>query len=374
VGVILFEMLSGRRPFSGDWDELYKAKQGSVPSPGTFKPGALRDLSQLCVALLHPRPEARPTGAQIIQQLEGLAPADLAPNVPRSPDNTGIGRLGLLPTLQQAFSETQAGHPVVIHLVGQAGEGKTTLAQHFLRELKSKDAVVLAGQCSERVSVLYPGLDTLVDALSNYLQKLKPSAVDAVLPRDVGALVRVFPVLGRAALVSAAVEDKLIFYDAQDLQQRALRALSELLGRIADRVPLAIFVDNFQWADEASAQLLAELVSPPNFARILLLAAYRTQGADAIPAIAALCRAPHRKLNLNEFTKSEAEEILRRNVRSLNRFSPGGKKAAGKSHPGSPLPKRAQRIVAGQLPRPTRPRWGDRALMASWLGGAPLEL
>jgi hypothetical protein len=61
---------------------------------------------------------------------------------------------------------------------------------------------VLAGRCHEREQVPFKTLDTLIDALTTALLKLDPDELTALLPRDIGALARLFPVLRRVPAIA----------------------------------------------------------------------------------------------------------------------------------------------------------------------------
>ena len=135
--------------------------------------------------------------------------------------------------------------------------------------------MVLQGRCYERESVPFKALDSVMDALARHLAELPPERVDAVLPRDAAALTRMFPVLGRvAAFRGAPVREA---KEAQELRRRAVQGLRELLGRMSDRAPVVVVIDDAQWGDDDSAQVLDEVLRPPTRPRVLLVVVARAE-------------------------------------------------------------------------------------------------
>ncbi len=293
VGVMLYQALTGTLPFVGLPLKVLVDKQHvEPPAPQELCGGVPDDLNRLCTELLHRDRELRPVGAEIRRRLGGLSAPDPGaasrPPRPVSPSTRGVffGRERHMAALMSSFETARSGRAAVAYVHGTSGMGKSLLAHRFL-EMLGRDAVVLSGRCYERETVPYKALDGIVDALSEHLRGLDLREVDAVLPVEVRALARLFPVLDRVAAVARFSPRHREIADLQELRRRAALALRELLTRLAVRRPLVLWVDDLQWADVDSAALIEELLRPPTPPPLLLIAGYRSDDASS-PFVTAL--------------------------------------------------------------------------------------
>ena len=166
--------------------------------------------------------------------------------------------------------------------------GKSAIVRQFLDGLANERVVVLEGRCYERESVPYKAFDSVIDALTRHLLQLRSAEQAALMPRDVSALARLFPVMDRVPAVADAPRRATEGADAQQVRKRAFVALRELLARLGDRHPLVVFIDDLQWGDADSAALLRELTAPPDPPRMLLVLAFRSEDVATNTALAQL--------------------------------------------------------------------------------------
>lgn len=167
--------------------------------------------------------------------------------------------------------------------------GKSALVQRFTDGLvESGSAMVLSGRCYERESVPFKALDSLMDGLTRNLRALPSNKVEALLPVEIPALARVFPVLSRVEEVVAFPRRAFEIPDPQEVRRRAFAAFRELAQRIVDRRPLVLWIDDLQWGDVDSVAMLSELLRPPQPPPFLLILSYGAEEATASPFLLAL--------------------------------------------------------------------------------------
>ena len=131
VGVMLYQALTGRKPFHGSSLEVLRRKQIERPVPPSEITSVVSaQLNDLCLKLLERDPLKRASHADIVR----LAYPDGSVQVRESPSSPFVGRNEPLRGLSGAYAAAEDG-PVLVHLCGPSGIGKTVLLREFMRHL-----------------------------------------------------------------------------------------------------------------------------------------------------------------------------------------------------------------------------------------------
>ena len=173
---------------------------------------------------------------------------------------------------------------------------------------------MLSGRCYENESVPYKALDGVVDHLSRHLASLSRADAEVLLPPDLSALTRVFPVLLQVPAIADLRGTQSGIADPFALRRRAFDALRELFRRVAARRPLVVCIDDLQWADADSVVLLEELLQPPGTPPLLTLLSFRSEETADKPFLQSfLQRAGHdiwSAIQLEPLTPGEAQALV----------------------------------------------------------------
>jgi len=321
VGVMLFEALTGELPFAGPPLAVLRAKlECRPPRAAERAAGVPRDLDDLCAALLDVDPAARPNGAEVIDRLLGTAssaPAAGASATAATVRPIFVGREAELRRLNDAFAVTGGGALQVAVIEGDPGIGKTELVQEFLRTLElAERPVVLRGRCYEQEHVPFKAFDGVMDSLSHRLKAMDDVAAASLLPPRPQLVVDLFPVIRRVPAVARVVPMAPRIGPAAQARSSALDELRLLFAAIAESSRLVLFLDDVQWADEASLSLLERLLGGAAPPAMLLIIARRCPppgGADPLASLLARAALGERliRLELAPLAAGDAEALCR---------------------------------------------------------------
>jgi DNA-binding CsgD family transcriptional regulator/tetratricopeptide (TPR) repeat protein len=190
-----------------------------------------------------------------------------------------IGRSAELDRLAQARSRAVAGESRVVIVAGEAGIGKSRLVEAFVAGVASDGGRVLSGGC---LALGTGGLPyaPFVEAFRALLRDVDPGALPALLGPSRGELARLMPEIrarpDRTDRDPAPDDPTRGGSDERFAQVRLFELVLGVLERLARVAPLTLLVEDLQWADASTQDLLAFLVRNLRDDRILLIATVRT--------------------------------------------------------------------------------------------------
>src|SRR5215207_5531785 len=192
-----------------------------------------------------------------------------------------IGRAEELARLESIIAAVEAGRSATLLLVGEGGAGKTRLARAAAEAAARRGFAVAEGRAySVESGVPYA---VFADALAPTLRRLDAAALNVLTRGAAGELVHIFPGLLSASHPERGASGE----SASEAKARLYWTFVQLLGRLAARQPLLLLLDNLQWADAASLELLhfvaRQAHAPGLGGRVLIVGTYND--ADAVPAL-----------------------------------------------------------------------------------------
>ncbi len=245
--------------------DLVRAMAGRR-SPHTFSPRGALQLKGL--------PEPLDTLEVAWEPLDDVeAAARTMPPPPRleiEPATGVIGRVTEAALMADAFKRVTAGEGREVVLVsGEAGIGKTTLATQGARAAFDAGAVVLLGRCDEDLGAPY---GPFVEAIAHYVTHAAEETLRTHVQSLGGELARIVPALRQRLGELPAPQSA----DPDTERYLLYNAVVGLLGQVCEHTPLVLVLDDLQWADKPSLQLLRHVVANTTSLRLLVVGTYRS--------------------------------------------------------------------------------------------------
>lgn len=297
LGVSFYRMLTGVLPFNAadpmEWVHCHIARKPVAPAERCGSVPA--QISDIVMKLLAKTAEERyQTAAGLGHDLRRcLTEWEKQSHIGRfslgerdAPDRLLIpeklyGRQREVKTLLTAFDRIVAGGaPELVVVAGQGGIGKSALVAELHRALLPSRGLFASGKFDQlKRDIPYASLAQALQGLIRPL--LGKSEADLAPWRS--ALIAAFGPNG--ALMATLVPELEILIGPQppatelsprDAQRRFQLALRRLLAVFArPEHPLALFLDDLQWLDAATLDVLEDLLTQPELKHLLLVGAYR---------------------------------------------------------------------------------------------------
>lgn len=180
-----------------------------------------------------------------------------------------VGRDAELQKLGDAFERARAGHRQLCFVIGEPGIGKSTLVRTFVASLDAGSVIVGRGGCFEQHGTPEPYF-AIIEALGMLTRSAHGAALCTVLARCAPTFVAQLP-----HLISEEQLVEVTRRAAFGNEARQLRELSEAIEAMCAQKPLVLVLEDLQWSDVATIDLLSLLGQRQERAKLLIIATTR---------------------------------------------------------------------------------------------------
>ena len=173
------------------------------------------------------------------------------------------GRARELSELVGAFRAASTGHAGAVLVGGDAGVGKTSLVGELVRQARREDAVVLIGNAVDIADA--PPFWPVLSALRTAMRSRPDDEVGAMLSQWL---------------------ERLPSSRGEGPPVRLLDLLHQMITDLAELRPVVLVIEDLQWADRSTRDLVAYLIAILTHEPVLVVATFRTDSPGRTPDLA----------------------------------------------------------------------------------------
>jgi len=218
-----------------------------------------------------------------------------------------VDRAAEIETLQTLWKQAQVDEGALVLVSGEGGVGKTRLVEEFVVQAELEGAYVARGQCMEGSYIAYRPWREALRVLTRYVEGTDQARRKM---RQVGpVLATVLPELWERDCMQGLARPV-------DLEPSAARlrlndAMVRMLGAAAELRPTVIVIEDAQWADEASLELLRFLARSCGQMRLLICVTHRDDEGGPAQSLAELAGDRVERIPLRRLPPEDATDLVR---------------------------------------------------------------
>ncbi|KZM42017.1 hypothetical protein OA92_12315 [Marinomonas sp. SBI22] len=321
LGVTLFEMLTNQLPFiSKDPIQLIHSHLSQLPpSPTSLNINVPKVISNIVLKLMAKTGDERYQSTfglkadlkSCIDQLENqqeLADFDIAKQDIRSNfqvTQTVSGRTKEAEKLNNAFNKASIGASSLLLVTGYAGTGKSSLVNEVHKNVVAKHGHFISGKFDQYSrDIPYFAFSQAGNQWVNQIlsqdEKVVSQWREALTLALGNSLKLISNLIPSLALIFDEVPEPDVIRGSES-QSRFNSALKIFFQTICHKhSPIALFLDDLQWADSASLNLIETILSDEDSNHLLIIGAYRENE---------ISKAHPLNLTLNEIGKTDKDIV-----------------------------------------------------------------
>ncbi len=277
LGVMLYEWLTGRLPFTAEDPVAVISQHLYAPlvPPHIYATQITPELEDLVLRLLSKDPADRPQSASAVEQILSGLGSGQASDLPVNPiyrlDRFVRGKLvGREKELEQGraiWHQVLTGSSQVLLVSGEPGIGKTRFTRELIANATISGGRCLVGECFSESGAPYEPLVPMIRETMGEGAKIKlnlPGYVVSDLAKITPGLEWLQPETSPRQVLDALAEQQHIF--------ESIFTWADALSRLN---PLLLFFDDIHWGDSATLLMIRHLAHRLENQRVMIILSYR---------------------------------------------------------------------------------------------------
>ena len=286
LGIMLYEMVTGRPPFVGDDSVSIIGQHINTPpvSPTWHRANLPPALETLILQLLEKDPQKRPASATVVlQALESIEagkiskePSEVIVATAENPlyRRVFVGREAELKQLQAAFDGAISGQGALMMVVGEPGIGKTEVCHQLSTYVTLRGSRTLVGHCYEEGSLSLPYL-AFVEALRSYVLSREVKDLREELGTGAADVARIVSEIREKLKVKPRLKG-----DPEEERYRLMQAVTGFLSNAATVQPILVVLEDLHDSDKGTLDMLTHVSRHLSGTRLLIVGTYRDVEVD----------------------------------------------------------------------------------------------
>lgn len=299
LGILLYRIITGRLPFEGnDINTIIHQHIAVRPTlPSRYNPGIPPSLDAVIMKLLEKEPENRYQSARGLEADIRKIRSGATDFIPGQEDRhirltfktRMVGREKEFTILKNFFYSAKKSRGDLVVIRGESGLGKTRLMEEFRRHVITEKGVTVAAKCFQgHAKIPYGAIYEAMGDYYSFFVSLPPDArkkISSTVSEHIGELGEIIIKINPLMKEIVGSCPPLVELKSNRESRRFHMVAASFLASLAHASsPMALLLDDVQWLDNGSIDVLSELIPMLHQLPFVIVASFRKDAADINPS------------------------------------------------------------------------------------------
>ena len=234
-------------------------------------------------------------------------------------DKTIIARDTQIKAVKECFDFVDQGESAVCAIAGNPGVGKTFLVENVIKDIGFNRVTYICGKFKQNDNKPLNTISEIIEQMVKHLLTLSPNQLNNtknILEKELGTNIGIITSMCPYSKKLLGHHKPINIEYYEKLKYRIINTCNDFISTVSNVLfPLVLFVDDIQWADKLSLNILKILSKDIEFLNMLLIVAYRDNEKKSIKKVEELIKniqkeKNHRIINLSLFTENDIKDYL----------------------------------------------------------------